>query len=355
MMTVHGSKGLEAPIVFMPDTIRSSQAASKTNPVLWPDRDARGSLPLWSPKSEWRADALERRIEEAKLRADEEYRRLLYVALTRAGERLYICGGENTTKVDRTKSWYHRIHAAFTNGSLTEVEEQPGGSLVVKNRQTDPVKQEEAKPAAATSAHNRPEWLDTSSPAPEFPPRPLTPSKPEMSEPAALSPLFGDTSWRYARGRIIHTLFQFLPPIAPEMRYKKASEWLALPAHNLDAASQSEILKSVMDVLDNSAFSEVFMPGSRAEVPLTGLLGKSRIVSGQIDRLVVTPGKILVLDYKTNRPAPRDKQDVPEAYRQQMNTYRSVLREIWPDKAIHCALLWTDGPNLMDITDILES
>jgi ATP-dependent helicase/nuclease subunit A len=356
LMTVHGSKGLEAPIVFLPDTIRSSQSAAKTDPILWPGRSEPSGLPLWASSSELRADALIERVSDAKLRTDEEYRRLLYVALTRAGERLYIGGAEYAKKgADRTNSWYDRVHAAFTNDTLTEVEAKTDGSLLIKNRQTDPVKNDELKPARNSNVLKRPEWLYTQAPTPEFPPRPLTPSKPDAPEPAALSPLFCDTSWRYARGRIIHALFQFLPALPPDNRDKKASEWLALPAHNLDEAAQKEILNAVMSVLRSSTFKDIFMPNSRAEIPLTGLLGKNRIVSGQIDRLVVMPDKILVLDYKTNRPAPKDKTNVPKAYLQQMGTYRSVLKEIWPDKAIHCALLWTDGPNLMDVTDILES
>ncbi|NBX66425.1 MAG: double-strand break repair helicase AddA [Proteobacteria bacterium] len=355
LMTVHGSKGLEAPIVFLPDTIRTSQSAGKTDPILWPDRNDMNDIPLWAPSSDRRADAMLARATEAKERADEEYRRLLYVALTRAGERLYI-GGADYVKAgaDRTKSWYDRTMAAFKDGRIKHIETLEDGTMIVKNRQTDATKNSDRSKSQGTEVKSLPAWATTRAPAPEFPPRPLTPSKPDGDEPAALSPLFGDTSWRFARGRIIHTLFQFLPALPAQSRRAKATNWLAEPAHDLSPEVQSEILSSVMNVLENPAFSELFDENARAEVPLTGLIGHNRIVSGQIDRLVITPQKIMVLDYKTNRPAPKLLADVPEAYKRQMQTYRDILKKIWPEKPVHCALLWTDGPNLMDITEILE-
>ncbi|MBU6235090.1 MAG: double-strand break repair helicase AddA [Alphaproteobacteria bacterium] len=355
MMTVHGSKGLEAPIVFMPDTIRSTNTVSRTEPILWPDRSDAYAVPLWAPNSDNSADAYTARVSEARAKADDEYRRLLYVALTRAADRLYIGGADKYKKgkADRIYSWYDRCYSAFTDGRLTEVEALDDGTLRISNRQTDEIKPDKKHANIQARKIPLPAWAHKQAPQPELPPKPLAPSKPENDEPAALSPLFGDTSYRFRRGRLIHTLFQFLPDLPQADRVSRAREWLAQSAHALEAAEQSEILEAVMRVLDDTAFAPLFTANARAEVPLTGLLGPTSIVSGQIDRLLVTDTEVLVIDYKTNRPAPRHIRDVPEAYKAQMRTYRAVLSKIWPEHTIRCALLWTDGPDLMDITGVL--
>jgi ATP-dependent helicase/nuclease subunit A len=189
------------------------------------------------------------------------------------------------------------------------------------------------------------------------PPRPLIPSRPEADDPAVMSPLFGDISHRYHRGRIIHTLFQFLPGLPEDERLPRAVEWLGQPGNKLNPVAQNEILEATFNVLNDPQFAHIFGRDARAEVPLTGHLKKAdgthAIVSGQVDRLLVSDSQVTVLDYKTNRPAPKTIDDVPLAYKKQMRTYRDILAEIWPGRAIRTALIWTDGPALMDITDAL--
>ena len=355
LMTVHGSKGLEAPIVFLPDTIKTS-GSGKTEPILWPDRGSNDGVPLWAPREELRADAYKARVLESKLLADEEYRRLLYVALTRAGERLYIGGAEKSKNSSKSGCWYHHIEHAFESGILDNIKTDDDGTKSVSNTQTDPVKSKHKAIRKDGTSIEMPAWITAPAPAPSMPPKPLIPSRPDPEddeETAAMSPLYGDISHRFKRGKIIHTLFQFLPDIPKASRKLKAQDWLARPAHELDENEIAEIMQSVFTVLDDPRFSDLFGEGSRAEIPLTGLIDTTSIVSGQIDRLVVTDHEIIILDFKTNRPAPKALEAVPEAYRRQMRTYRDLLLKIWPEKAVRCALLWTDGPDLMDITGIL--
>ncbi len=353
LMTVHGSKGLEAPIVFLPDTIRARASRMLRDPILWPEREDTGGIPLWTRDSAQAADLYRQRADTVKQRGDEEQRRLLYVALTRAADRLYIGGMQKfrDQDMDRDNSWYFPCRDA-----LERIGVEDGENLTLSNPQTDPVKPDAEIHAAKREIPPAP-WLFETAPAPESPPRPLMPSKPEMDDPAVMSPLFGDISHRYRRGRIIHKLFQLLPELDAGQRLPRAIEWLASPAHNLTVPEQNEILEATFNVLDDPAFETLFDPRTRAEVPLTGHLrkpdGTHAIVSGQIDRLVVTDGEVIVLDYKTNRPAPKTVEEVPDAYRRQMRTYRDILAEIWPNRPIRCALLWTDGPALMDLTDTL--
>ena len=164
------------------------------------------------------------------------------------------------------------------------------------------------------------------------------------------SPCDRDDGLRFRRGRLIHALLQTLPELPADARPKAAAAFLARPVHGLDAASREAIATETLAVLDHPGFAELFGPASRAEVPLVGTLG-GRTISAQVDRLVVTPDAVLVVDFKTNRPPPADPSAVPAVYLQQMAAYRAALRRIYPDRPVRCALLWTDGPRLMPLDD----
>jgi ATP-dependent helicase/nuclease subunit A len=153
-----------------------------------------------------------------------------------------------------------------------------------------------------------------------------------------------------ARGVLMHRLLQSLPDIPRAARSEAALRHLARAAGDFGAEEQQSLLGQVQRVLEDARFSELFLPGSRAEVPIVGRLkGGAFAVSGQVDRLAVTDDAVLIADYKTNRPAPKRFEDVPPAYIRQLALYRAVLAQLYPDKAIRAALLWTDVPDLMEI------
>jgi ATP-dependent helicase/nuclease subunit A len=167
------------------------------------------------------------------------------------------------------------------------------------------------------------------------------------------TPLGGDDGLRFKRGRIIHRLLELLPAAPPVRREAACRQFLERAVHDLPPEARDEIAREVFRVLEHPEFAPLFGPGSQAEVPLVGeLAGRDGpfILSGQIDRLVVAPDRILVLDYKTNRPPPAREEDVPEIYLQQMAAYRAALNQTYPDRPVDCALLWTDGPTLMRIS-----
>ncbi len=355
IMTVHGAKGLEAPIVFLADTVR---APDKTPALLWPQghndqTDQRGEqTPLWAPIRAMEEDVMRRARAEAERDRDREYRRLFYVALTRAAERLYICGFEGKSG-RKEHCWYDM--AWRTLDGIPEIERpaELNGGLRLADLQTSDVW---PRPAPAPPArHGLPIWADQPAPIEPVPPRPLVPSRPDEPEPSVASPLGDDGQARFQRGNHIHRLLQTLPDLAENQREEAAARYLALPAHALDQEQQAEILAETMAVLRHPEFAAIFGPDARAEVPLTALLS-GRVISGQVDRLLVTDSEILLIDYKTNRPAPKSVSRVDIAYLRQMAGYRSILREIYPGKSIYCALLWTNEANLMVIDgDILGS
>jgi len=353
IMTVHGSKGLEAPIVILPDTIRGT--SPKVDQILWPDRSGL-SLPFFCPQSKSAPDVCLEGFTTLKSRENDEYRRLLYVALTRAESRLYV-GGYTNSKKAAEESWYRYIESGFKKlPGVEEINFDEGNaeSEDMIYRYTNPDLEN-----LSDKVHNDnkvekdesvvPDWLFKKMPEEPTPPRPLVPSRPSMKADVALSPLQSNKNDRFKRGNITHKLLQILPDIPNADWTETARKFLAQGAHGLSDAVQASILQETLDILNHSKFAQIFGKNSMAEVPITGLVHGKVMVSGQIDRLLITADEVFVIDYKTNRPAPQDVKNVPVIYKNQLQSYKDVLSQIYPDHHIRTALLWTDSARLMEI------
>ncbi|HEY3918671.1 MAG TPA: double-strand break repair helicase AddA [Stellaceae bacterium] len=350
ILTVHGAKGLEAPIVFLPDTLQMPQ---KTPPLLWSD----DGLPLWLAAREALPRAAQAAFDAAKRKRDQEYRRLLYVAMTRAADRLYVCGWE-TKRRPPAGNWHALVAEGLkTAGAETfdfATERFPGATawlgegLRLHHPQTG--RPGAARPAMLSPAPSTllPEWCWRPPPPEPAPPKPLAPSQPRAEEPPARLPLGEDRGAAFLRGRLVHRLLQSLPALEPARREAAARRFLALPVHGLAAAEQQMILGETLAVLEHPDFAPLFGPGSAAEVPVVGLVG-GRALSGQIDRLVVEGPTVLIVDYKTIRPVPAALDEVPALYLDQLAAYRAAVAAVFPGKEIRAALLWTDGPALMPV------
>jgi ATP-dependent helicase/nuclease subunit A len=359
IMTVHGAKGLQAPIVILPDTMQTPRHTAR---ILWMADGNGAALPLWSPRTgfdETRAGAARERQRLFDMR---EQSRLLYVALTRAEDRLYI-GGWRGAQNAPDDCWYHLVHRGFT-----KIAEQfafdctealgPEGWSGIGHRLLRPQLAAAEAPegkgrAAPADVQALPAWYRR--PAPEEPPgaRPLTPSRPAQAEPAVRAPIGSDEGARFQRGLLIHRLLQILPDLQHQQRAAACRRFLARPVHALDENAQEEIAREVLRLLDEPQFAPLFAPGSRAEVPVAGMIegrGGPLVLSGQIDRLVVTGSDVMILDYKSNRPPPQHETEVAELYLRQMAAYRAALSRVYPDRPVRCALLWTDGPRLMELS-----
>jgi ATP-dependent helicase/nuclease subunit A len=347
IMTVHGAKGLQAPIVILPDTTRTS-SSNKSDRILWPDRSG-VEYPLFCPTSDNLPPLCQQAKEKLKELADEEYRRLLYVALTRAEDRLYI-GGYKATKPIIEESWYRYVEKGFENlPDVQQITFNEGAILRFVNHATD-------KPDHCEDAMNEqapeikvPAWLFKPMPEEPFPPRPLVPSRPSTPDVPALSPLQTTQNDRFKRGNITHKLLQILPNVHIDRRQKNAEKYVAQSAHNLSKNVQQSIVSEVMKILNHPDFAPIFGKNSIAEAPVTGLLNGNILVSGQIDRLLVSDDEILIIDYKSNRPPPTDVKDVPRIYFNQMKAYADLMRSIYPNRTIKTALIWTDGCRLMEL------
>lgn len=349
VMTVHGAKGLEAPVVFLADTCRVP--TGDRGPLYWLDDARQGAdLPLWRPFADM-ADAVTRAAAgAAQHRQMQEYHRLLYVAMTRARDRLYVCGFEGRRARD-PGCWYDLAAAAIRALGEQVALEPDGEGWRISSPQTAPPPEPAATAVVGASAA-LPAWVHETAPPESRPPRPLAPSRPAAEEPAGLGPRPFRRVQRFRRGSLIHRLLQTLPLLPPDDRVRAAERYLAMPTHNLDAEAQAEIRQAAFGILDTAEFAALFGPDSRAEVALAGVVGE-QVISGQVDRLVVTADTVIVADYKTNRPAPSEPAAVAELYLRQMAAYRALLRGIYPDRTVHCLLVWTDGPRLMRLDDAL--
>ena len=356
IMTVHGAKGLQAPIVFLPDTVKKLHDHNKGRAhLIWPEEET--GVPLWSPRQEFSAPVYTERQQQARERQEEEYRRLLYVALTRAEDRLYICGYHGV-KNPKPDCWYNLVADAFPSHAAKEKNTEETICRLEHPQSTAPEKEKSSKEESKVMRVPLPAWAFQTPDIDLFPPRPLTPSKPDDPEPAMKSPLTKEDNRRFSRGIIVHQILEFLPQLPENTQEKALIQYLARPHLDLVPEQQKSFATEILAVLRHPDFSALFGAGSRAEVQITGFAkngkqGAPQILSGQIDRILVTDKEVLIIDYKTNRPPPAHAEDIPAIYLKQMAAYRSIIYNIYPEHKIKCALLWTDTPILMPLSNNL--
>ncbi|MBB5660750.1 double-strand break repair helicase AddA [Brevundimonas halotolerans] len=348
VMTAHSSKGLEAPVVILPDVIFEEPRGDAL-------LETEGGAFLWCGSSGEDCAASQMARDARKRRGEEESLRLLYVGLTRARDRLIVTGRyASNRKLENLKAWWAPILSAFER--LEGVREVKTATGEARRYGADPVAM--ARTAApADAVPPPPAWL-TTAPRAEAPERRMAPGRMEdAARTPAPSPLsrVGGGLGRWRRGELIHRLLERLPDVAPDRRGAAAVALLA-GEPDLEAAQKAEMAAAALGVLDDARFAEVFGPASRAEVALSGSapeLPAGVVVSARLDRLVVTPRRVLVIDFKTNRPAPDRVEDADPAYVRQLAIYWAVLRRLYPERTVEAALVWTDGPRLTPVPESL--
>ncbi len=418
VMTVHGAKGLEAPVVILADTTTPPKGSHQ--PTLL---EIEPTCIVWAGRRDQDVGAVAMARQAALDENEHEHRRLLYVAMTRAAERLIVCGchGKNKPSAD---CWYDLVR----NG----LDGQPGFEEIRDGETTKWHYRKAAEPTPAQragvacphpplkregrTAEGSPGWGDSdatndghavSAEALSPPPGPLTradlpPSgggddslrqnsivdlpawlttpvpteaarstlvSPSSAYDEAVAPLVlprqrnaaqeQAQAQALARGTLVHRLLQSLPDIEPARRQAAAVSFLARAGAAFSMDERNLFVGQALAIFADPRFAELFAPGSRAEVPIVGRLrstcGSEILVSGQIDRLVITPHAVLIADYKTNRDPPTNVDAAPRAYVGQLTLYRAVLSKIYPDRPIRAALVWTELPDLMELpADMLD-
>jgi ATP-dependent helicase/nuclease subunit A len=350
VMTVHGAKGLEAPMVILADA--TADPARLGRPPLTIDVEVAGVgvAPLLRPRKEERCPPFDELIAEQERRDLEEHMRLLYVALTRAADRLIVSGVMPKAKKDGSdprpaNSWHVIVEQAMASVGAELVKAEWGNGLVYGSNATAraPAQRSKVEIPQATV----PEWALTSAPIEERPPRPLAPSAIGSDDEAAPQP---SANIRAAakRGILIHQLLERLAPVAPDERRGAALRWLATSAGLAEGDEREEIAAQVCAVLSDPAFAPLFGPDSLGEAPLAASLPDGRVIAGTVDRLLVEPDRVSVIDFKTGR-IPQGESDIPVSHRAQMAAYIDALRVIFPGRSISAALLYTAGPRLFEL------
>jgi ATP-dependent helicase/nuclease subunit A len=362
VMTVHGAKGLEASIVFLVDTTTSPSDTQRLKLINLPQGNAGPHGPgivVWAGRKA--DDPLSVAAARIAMLADteDEYRRLLYVAMTRAADRLIVggCLPGNMNSV-RKSSWYDLITKGLTNSGLQLAELQtPHGVVKRYARAEEAVISDGAVAASAAAAPvELPSWLRTPAPSETAAGDLLRPSDPGDGDGHQVRTGESITLRARAlqRGTLVHRLLQSLPDIATDRRREAALAYLARNAHGWSADEQNALAEAALALIADARFAPVFAPGSRAEVSIVGRLERpgqpKALVSGQIDRLVVTPSEVLIVDYKTNHAPPSLAAEAPQGYVRQLALYRAVLQKLYPLKPVRAALLWTETPELMEIS-----
>ena len=363
IMTVHGAKGLQAPIVFLAD---KPHFDNRSTGLFWIAGEG-PELPLWSPRKIADVELTRREREAEQKRRRAESNRLLYVALTRAEDRLYICGRLGL-RASPEKDWHQQVEEAFgqiTRALRVPLERWPapeginteqgwiGDALSYCEAQTASPEQAPAKASLPLEDSELPTWATVHVSAEPDPPQPLAPSRPSEPEPATLSPIGADQGFRFKRGLLVHRLLELLPNVPQASWPAAADRFLARRIHGLKPEQAIEIRGEVLRILEDPDLAELFGPQSRAEIPVAATLidadGKTRALTGQIDRLLVRERDCVILDYKSNRPPPMQAEQVASAYLRQLSAYRAAIAVIYPGKSISCKILWSAVPALMDI------
>ncbi len=342
VMTVHGAKGLQSPVVILPDTTGATKSVSDD---LFFTSDG---TPLHSPSSRLDCRATAELRDAANAASERESRRLLYVALTRASDRLIIAGaGLGSSKTGYAKSsWYRWCLMAMRalTGGADEEDTVPDNRLEYGSAPVCIA----ADQAASSETVAPPAWLKRLAPAPVPPARLAAPSRLTEGRAAVIAPFGPDRSAALRRGRLIHALLQTLPDL-PESDWETAGNRFLAREPDLSPEDRNEMLKVTLRTLRDPKFAGVFAPGGRNEAAIVGTLPGGQMVNGRVDRLIVHDDHVMIIDFKTDRPAPVRASDIEMPYLVQMAAYRAVFQALFPDRPVRCALLYTDGPHLIEL------
>ncbi|MCH8168422.1 MAG: double-strand break repair helicase AddA [Proteobacteria bacterium] len=353
VMTVHGAKGLEAPVVILPDTM--SKGGGGGGPVLLPAGRGANQPPLMLWAAAKPEDDPVTRTARAEAEASDaaERKRLLYVALTRAEDWLILCGAGRESAKPGT--WYEALEAGM--GGASEAPGPEGLAAPVRRRDHNPVpvsgKAEDETPSAPATTPARPGWL---APAPrEERAKRLSPS--DLGEHVEEGGAGHGRELALSRGSAVHLLLEKLAERPAAEREALAGRLLAHEFPGLGRETASGVAAEALAVFDAPFAPTIFGPDSLAEAGMTLDLPalSARPMLGRIDRLVIGPARVLVVDFKTDARPPASARETPESYLLQLGCYRAALAALYPERTVEAAILWTIGPALMPLdAEILD-
>ena len=346
VMTVHGSKGLEAPFVIIADATSDPKKLGGVSRTINLPVTGVGTAPLIRPRRAERVSPFAEIMELDEIKDLQEHWRLLYVGLTRAIERLVVAGVQ--PKGERAENcWHMRVERALQSlGAAPEPDERWGQVLryagSVPSRAVQP-----KSPPRELAPVPVPGWVRLPAPAESRPPRPLAPSAVAQDRDAAAPPS-EQLREEARRGTLLHALFERLPDVAPQARRQAALHWLERTGGITDHSTAEAMASQVCGILGDHRFAPLFGPGSLAEAPIAATLSDGRVLAGTVDRLLVEEDRVFVVDFKTGR-APANEGSISRSHLAQMGAYAEALRIIFPGRTVTAALLYTSEAKLYEL------
>ncbi len=343
-MSIHGAKGLESPIVILPDTV-SIQIPPRADNYFdfWLDHEDKIDIPFWIPKIDC---AFTQKLKaNKKALDDEEYHRLLYVAVTRAKSHLYIYGAKGSRKIPDT-SWYALI-ARTIEVDTENITETEGKILHCEGKEVPAIHAEFPQDKSETP---QPAWLLSPVAKEEGTIRPMIAStgKDELSARSPLLEAKPSAQNPAERGTIIHNLLQYLPQIESAKRKAAAEHYLSKHASGYDDTTRNAWVKQVIDLMQNEKCARFFTPSALAEISVSGWV-ESRPITARIDLLLIEGDNITIVDYKTSQNPPKDSANTPKIYKRQMQIYKELLQDIYPKHRIQTGIIWTQTAEYMEL------
>jgi ATP-dependent helicase/nuclease subunit A len=346
VMTIHAAKGLEASVVFLPDTCFGRDA--RLDPKLFELANAAdGGPPLivWSPRTSEDPARIAQARDASNEAASGEHRRLLYVAMTRAAERLIVCGFHGARPPGRD-CWYDMVRTGLA------------GVLAASPAPWDPAEniwrmgagargEAPVSGSASSAGTTVPAWLSVRA-TPESGAQPLRASRPVARR---LGDAASDArSRRLEAGRLAHALLQFLPEIRPDQRADAGERFVAFRAPDISPREREVLVRQAIAVVELPELSSLFGPHARAEVAIAANIvspsGGVQPFSGRIDRIAVEAESVTIADFKSGAGGRTGEQ---LGYAAQLKSYRTALLPLYPDRRIRCLLVWLEGPQIIEI------
>ncbi|QRM53668.1 double-strand break repair helicase AddA [Sinorhizobium sp. BG8] len=364
IMTVHAAKGLEAPVVFLVDSGGKPFSHSHMPQLRFlAGSGVPGGIPAWLPLKSFANSMTEADAERIREGAEEEYRRLLYVAMTRAADRLVVCGyrGQRENK----DTWQQMVSSALAlqpercvEATFRTASEEWSGYRWREAGAAD-IAPGQAEATETVHASPLPAALGRALPPQRRLPRPLSPSGAGAiidsgeGDLIVRSPLFSLRTGTGAarsleRGRILHRFLQILPGMAATDREAAAHRYLDRAVSNWPEHERQSLARAAFAIMEDPSLAAIFSPNARAEVSIMGTLrigSRDYSVSGRIDRMSVGTNAVEIVDFKTNRVPPSKPSEIPFEHRAQLAIYREILAPLYPDHEIRCGLIYTEGPS----------
>ncbi len=350
VMTVHGSKGLQAPIVILADATGNPGDRRGVRIDLADPYDEDRRIPLPGLRKDERVGRIAEEQARVELAEQQEHWRLLYVAMTRAEEALFIGGALGSREKEPAEaSWYAQLRGLFAADDWRE--DALWSARLEWGAAAPPV-------VAGSAVAERPlpaplpPWLRAVPAAEPRPARPLAPSA--LGEDVSPDPPWPPQAGALAakRGVVVHKLLERLPDLPEAERRAAGERWLARNAAAFDAAERAALLEAALAVVVHPDWAELFSPAGLAEVPIAALVG-GNVVAGTIDRLLIEPERVRIVDFKTARRPPEAAAQVPVPIQRQMAAYVCALEATYPGRRVEAALLYTAAPRLLALPDAL--